>query len=254
MKMGQVAAQLFTIRDHAKTAGDFAASMKKIRKIGYGAVQVSGVGPIPTAEIATILQGEGLVCCATHEGNIISAPEAVVERLNGLSCRYTAVPHPGGAKLDTLADVKALAARLDKAGKILHGGGKVLTYHNHNIEFRRVEGQLILDVLYGETDPRFVQGEIDTYWVQYGGGDPVEWCERLKNRLPLLHLKEYATTDKNVHAMAEIGRGNLNWKRIVSAAERSGCEWFIVEQDTCSGDPFESLRISFDYIKENLCT
>ena len=43
-------------------------------------------------------------------------------------------------------------------------------------------------------------------------------------------------------------------KRIVAVAEGSGCRWFIVEQDTCPGDPFESLRKSFEYIKENLCT
>jgi len=253
MKTDQIAAQLYTIRDHTKTAKEFAASMKRVSAIGYRAVQVSGVGPIETAEVARILAGEGLVCCATHEGNILTEPLKVVERLDGLSCRYTAYPFPGGVKLDTLADVKELATRLNTAGKILHDGGKVLTYHNHNIEFRRLDGRLILDVIYSETDPRFLQAEIDTFWVQYGGGDPVEWCERMKNRLPLLHMKDYATNDKNVHVYAEIGNGNLDWKRIVSAAEHSGCQWFIVEQDTCPGDPFESLRMSFDYIKEHLC-
>lgn len=253
MKIGQVAAQLFTIRDHAKTSKEFAGSMKRIKAIGYPAVQVSGVGPIETPEIARILSGEGLVCCATHEGNILTEPFKVVERLNGLSCKYTAYPYPG-VKLETLADVKELAAKLNSAGKVLHDGGKVLAYHNHNIEFRRVDGHLILDILYSETDARYLQGEIDTFWVQYGGGDPVQWCERLKSRLPLLHMKDYTTDGKNTHAMTEIGRGNLDWKCIVQAAERSGCQWFIVEQDICQGDPFESLRISLDHIKENLCT
>lgn len=254
MKIAQVAAQLYTIRDYAKTSADLANSVKRIRAIGYKAVQISGIGPIPAPEVARILDGEGLECCATHEGNILAEPGQVVERLNSLRCNYTAFPHPGGVKLETLADVKALAARLEGSGRVLYDGGKVLTYHNHSIEFRRFDGRLMLDVIYGETDPRFLQGEIDTFWVQYGGGDPVEWCKRLKNRLPLLHMKDYATNEKGSHVFAEIGGGNLDWNRIVAAAERSGCRWFIVEQDTCPGDPFESLRMSFDYIKENLCT
>jgi sugar phosphate isomerase/epimerase len=52
--------------------------------------------------------------------------------------------------------------------------------------------------------------------------------------------------------MAEIGVGNLDWKAIIAAAEKSGCEWFIVEQDYCPGDPFDSLKTSFDYIEANL--
>ncbi|MBU0478989.1 DegT/DnrJ/EryC1/StrS family aminotransferase [bacterium] len=154
---------------------------------------------------------------------------------------------------ETLDDVKALAVDLNVAGKVLHEGGKVFTYHNHQIEFRRFEGRLMLEVLYEETDPRYLQGEIDTYWVQYGGGDPVAWCKQLKDRLPLLHMKDYIITAENKPAFAEIGCGNFIWKEIVTAAEKSGCEWFIIEQDVCSGDPFQSLKLSFEYVKGSLC-
>jgi len=254
MKIGQVAAQLYTVRDHLKTTAAIARSLAEVRKIGYEAVQVSGMGPIDEAELCRILKGEGLVCCATHEWRILDAPEAVLERLNKLSCKYTAFPHPGDARLDTLADVKAFAARLNRSGKVLYDGGKVLTYHNHGLEFRHIDGRVMLDVIYAETDPRYLQGEIDTFWVQYGGGDPVEWCGRLRKRLPLLHMKDYVAGPDGSHAFAEIGRGNLNWAGIVKAAEDSGCLWFIVEQDTCPADPFESLKISFEYIRGTLCT
>jgi sugar phosphate isomerase/epimerase len=90
--------------------------------------------------------------------------------------------------------------------------------------------------------------------VQHGGGDPVAWCKKLKGRLPLLHMKDYTVNAANQVTFAEIGHGNLNWKKIVAAAEKSGCQWFIVEQDTCPGDPFESLRQSFDYIRDKLCS
>ncbi len=73
-----------------------------------------------------------------------------------------------------------------------------------------------------------------------------------KGRLPLLHMKDYMVNDENAPQFAEIGVGNLPWPQIIAAAEESGCEWFIVEQDTCPGDPFDSLQISFDYIRANL--
>lgn len=254
MKITQVAAQLYTVRDHCKTAADLAETLKKVRAIGYQAVQLSGVGPIPEQDIVRMLNGEGLVCCATHEGNILTEPWKVVERLRHLNCRYTAYPYPGGVKLETLADVRELARRLNAAGRILADAGQVLTYHNHNIEFRTFGGRLMLDVLFEETDPVCLQGELDTFWVQYGGGSPEDWCRKLTGRLPLLHLKDYGVTADNKHTFAEIGHGNLNWKAIIAAAEESGCEWYIVEQDTCPGNPFDSLKLSFDYLKDHLCT
>jgi sugar phosphate isomerase/epimerase len=256
MKTNQIAAQLYTIRDFIKTSADIAASLKKLRAIGYRAVQVSAMGPIAEEELLKILDGEGLTCCATHEPSdtILNEPQRVAERLRKLRCRITAYPSPKGITLDTLADAKAFAAKLNAAGKTLAEVGVTLCYHNHHIEFRRVDGRVVLDVIYAETDPRYLQGEPDTYWIQYGGGDPVEWCVRLKNRLPIIHLKDFAITKENQIAYTEVGNGNLNWARIIPAAQAAGCQWFCVEQDTCPADPFDSLKQSFDYLKENLCS
>jgi len=256
MKIGQVAAQLYTIRDFLKTQEDIAASLKKIKAIGYEAVQVSGMGPIDEKGLVAILDGEGIVCCATHEPTmkILDNPEAVVERLTKLGCRYTAVPAPAGTPLTTAEEVKSFASRINSAGIVLRNAGQVLAYHNHHYEFRRVEGRLILDTIYEETDPKNLVGEIDTYWVQYGGGDPIAWCKKLTGRLPLIHLKDYAIDSENKPVFAEIGAGNLDWPALISAAEAAGCEWFIIEQDTCPGDPFDSLAQSFHYLRDHIAT
>lgn len=254
MKLAQLAAQCYTIRDACKDAAAFAASMKKVKTIGYAAVQISGVGPIPQEEIVTIVKGEGLTICATHENGktIVDETQKVIDRLGKLGTPYTAYPHPH-TPLNTIDEVRALAKAMDRAGAAMRAAGQVLTYHNHAIEFRKFAGKTMLDIFFDESDPRNLQGEIDTYWVQSGGGDPVSWCQKLKNRLPLLHLKDYGVhADGKGGYMAEIGNGNLEWKRIIAAAEASGTKWFIVEQDTCPGDPFVSLQQSFDYIKANL--
>ena len=254
MKLNQLAAQFYTIRDFCKTAPEFAESCRKIRAIGYPAIQLSGVGPIPEEEIVRICAGEGLVICATHESGdkIINETGKVIERLNKLGCKYTAYPYPGGINMADAAEVSAFAKRLDRAGETMRNAGQVLTYHNHAIEFLKLGGKTALDLIYDGSDPRNLQGEIDTYWVQVGGADSVAWCRKLAGRLPLLHLKDCVGTANNASAFCEIGNGNMDFKEIIAAGEKSGCEWFIVEQDTCPGDPFDSLKISFDYITANI--
>ena len=254
MKIDQVALQLYTLRDHLKTPADIAASLKKVAAIGYRSVQAISLGPIEEAELLTILKGEGLTLCATHgDGDSIrNNPYRVVDHLRQLGCKYVAYPYPAGVDFTDRAQVDRLVRDLDHAGKVLHDAGHALTYHNHAIELLRLGDTTLLQHIYDQTDARYVQGEIDTYWIQYGGGDPVAWCENLKGRLPLLHMKDYRFTAANQPTYGEIGSGNLNWKKIIAAAEASGCEWFVVEQDTCSGDPFDSARQSFEYIEANL--
>ncbi|HEX2913554.1 MAG TPA: sugar phosphate isomerase/epimerase [Chloroflexia bacterium] len=254
MNLNQVAVQLYTLRDFLKTPSNIAESLKKVSEIGYKAVQLSGMGPIAEEELNEILEQTGLVCCATHEPGdlILNNPQAVVERLQKLRCKYTAYPFPRDVSLETAQEVANFAEALSRAGHILAEAGQVLTYHNHQLEFRRFGDKTVLELIFEKSDPRYLQAEIDTYWVQYGGGDPVAWCQRLQNRLPLLHMKDYVITSEYKPAFTEIGAGNLDFKRIVRAAEQAGCEWFIVEQDTCPGDPFDSLAKSLDYIKANL--
>jgi len=254
MKLSQVAVQLFTLRDHCKTAADLAASARKLRQIGYTAVQVSSVGPIPEAEIVSILAGEGLAICATHEpGNVIlDEPERVIERLQKLGCRLTAYPWPQGIDFTDPGQVNTLIRKLDAAGAKLRAAGQVLGYHNHAIEFVRCEGRIALELIFERTNPANIVGELDTYWIHYGGGDVVEWCRRLRGRLPFIHLKDYCFTPANTHAFCEVGSGTLPFARIIAEAEAGGCEWFIVEQDTCPGDPFDSLAKSFNHIRAHL--
>ena len=256
MHISQVALQLFTVRDHLKTAADMAASFRKLTEIGYRAVQLGGLGPVPQEEVAKMLADEGLVCCSAHEDStqILDEPQAIIDHLGAYNCKSLGYPYPARVKLDILDDVKSLAARLNAAGMRYREAGISLAYHNHTIEFRRFDGRLMLDVIYEETDPRNVLGEPDTYWVQHGGGDPEDWCRKLSGRLPLLHMKDYKVTPEQRPDFAEIGCGNLNWPPIIAAAEESGCEWFIVEQDRCDGDPFESVKMSFEHIRDNLCS
>ena len=258
MKLSQVAIQLYTLRDFCKTAEDFAAAMKKVREIGYTAVQISGVGPIPEAELVAMCKAEGLVICATHENGqkILDEPEAVIERLHKLGTKLTAYPYPAGVDFNDPEHVDTLIRKLDAAGAKFRAAGLKLGYHNHANEFFRpvAGGPTVLDRIYNETSPQNVVAELDTFWVQRGGGDVVEWVRRMKGRQPFIHLKDFKVNQAGDVSFCEIGAGTLPFARIIAEAEAGGCEWFIVEQDSCPGDPFVSIKQSFDYIKAHLAS
>ncbi len=254
MKLSQVALQLYTLRDHCRTAEELAVTARRVRAIGYTAVQLSGLGPISEDEIVRIMRGEGLVICATHEPSeeILAEPERCIERLRRLGCNLTAYAWPAGVDFGSEAGIGALVRGLASAGGKFHAAGITLGYHNHAIEFVPFRGRPVLEHIFAATDPRHLAAELDTYWVQFGGGDPVEWCRRLRGRLPFIHLKDYSFTLQNTPVFSEIGAGTLPFARIIAEAEQSGCRWFIVEQDSCPGDPFDSVRQSFDYIRSHL--
>lgn len=252
MKISQVAAQLYTLRNQCKTEFDIARSLEKVAQIGYQSVQVSGLGPISEEKLAAICADNGLSICATHESlqALLETPEAVIERLQKLGTRHTALGYPSGVDLGSEAGVRDFCAQLDASAEKFVAAGLSLSHHNHHNEFRKIGGKPVLQIILETT--QHVTMEIDTYWVQFGGANPTSFVQLCAGRIPLLHLKDYAIDAENKPCFAEIGQGNLEFPSIIAAAEAGGTQWFIVEQDTTPGDPFDSLQMSFDYIRNHL--
>jgi sugar phosphate isomerase/epimerase len=111
-----------------------------------------------------------------------------------------------------------------------------------------------------ETNPDVIAFQLDTHWTASGGADPAFWIRKLKNRIPVVHFKDYAIDPFNYDTVlgntnkqfAEIGRGNLNWEAIKDACDYAGVEWYSVEQDRTYIGAFESLKISIDFMKNTL--
>ena len=250
--MTQIAAQLFTIREFTKTREDFAASMAKLRQIGYRAVQVSQIGDIADADVKRICDDNDLTICNTHTpvDLLLSQPETVMAQHELWGARHVAI---GGMPLDCRDSedgFRRFAAIANEIGQGLHDAGFSFSYHNHSFEFLRFGDRSGLELIFDETDPRYVQAELDTYWIQHGGADPVLWIERMRDRMPVVHLKDMIMLPADdggrpVQAMAEVGEGNMNFAGILQACQRAGVEWYAVEQDICQRDPFESLAISY---------
>jgi sugar phosphate isomerase/epimerase len=245
----KLAAQMYTVREFTKTATDFAASLRKLKAIGYDAAQVSGIGPIEPDEVARILKGEGVTCCVTHVAlqRIQNEPEKVIAEHHSWGCGLTAIG--GYYKPDATADDwKAFADEFGRLAEKFESGGVRLGYHNHSHELIDLGGgETAMSILLSRC-PRSVWFEIDTYWIQHGGADPVDWIERSFGRIPVVHLKDMRVQrnkeGKVEPVMAEVGEGNLNWKRILPACRDAGVQWYAVEQDVCPRDPFDCLAVS----------
>ena len=252
MNISQVGAQLYTVRDQCKTELDIAQSLEKIAAIGYQSVQVSGLGPIAEEKLLQICRDNGLSICATHESlpALLETPDAIIERLQKLDCKHTALGFPSQVALGSPQRVAKFCTEIDASAQKFRAAGLSLSHHNHQHEFLKLDGKPVLQIILEST--QHLTMEPDTYWVQFGGANPTSFIELCAGRLPVLHLKDYAVAPDGKPGFAEIGQGNLEFAAIITAAERGGCQHFVVEQDTTPGDPFDSLRISFDYIRANL--
>jgi sugar phosphate isomerase/epimerase len=242
-----VGAQLYTLNTFCKTLPEFEQSLKKVARIGYTTVQVSGVGPMDPKEMAKVIEGSGLTVACTHMGwpRFLNELDAVIEEHQLWKCRHPAI---GGLPGDyfTLEGVKRFVDELIPVAEKLAKHGMDFSYHNHNHELARYGGQTWLGRLYTLASPRHLKAELDTYWVAAGGGDPAEWIRLCAGREPLLHLKDMVITPARELRFAEIGEGNLNWKAILAAAEAGGVEYMLVEQDNCyDRDPFDALELSY---------
>ena len=245
----KIAAQLYTLRDFTKTPEDIANTLKKVREIGYEAVQLSALGPIDVRELKKILDGEGLTACATHTDyfRIRDEMQSVIEEHKILECKFVIVPSLPDEYRKDIEGYKRFAREVSQVVEKLKKEGLISGYHNHSFELEKFDGKTALEILFEESSEVFTS-EIDTYWIQHGGGDPAEWIRRMKGRIPLVHFKDMGMLDGN-QVMAEVGEGNLNWKAILGACKSSGVLWYIVEQDICQRDPFESLAISINNLK-----
>jgi len=247
-----IAAQMYTVRDFTKTPSDIAESVKKVKAIGYDAMQVSGFGPIDPKELKQIADDNDVEICATHIGfdRMRDDTQAVIDEHLLWGCKYPAIGSlPQSYREDGEEGYLQFAKDASEVGAKLADAGLTFAYHNHNFEFQKFGNRTALELILRETDPKSVQLEIDVYWVQAGGADPAEWIRKAAHRIDLVHLKDMAIEGRETR-FAEVGEGNMNFAAIFEAGRQSGTRWYIVEQDRCyNRDPFDSLKISYNNLK-----
>lgn len=256
----KVAVQMFTVREHTKTARDLAETLKRIREIGYSAVQVSAVGAMngdsPEVDAALarkMLDDNGLTCIATHRPwpSLLEDTEAEIAFHQTLGCDYVAIGGLGTETPETLDRYRAFVRESRPVIEKLKAAGLRFGHHNHSHEFFRPEigGPTLEDVLIDEGGPDLFL-ELDLYWIEHAGYNCARILERCPGRVPVIHLKDKEVVEgKNETRMAPIGEGNMDWDGIIAACEVAGVRWYAVEQDQCFRDPFDCLRSSYEFLR-----
>lgn len=244
-------AQLYTIREYAKTPEEIDASFKKVKEIGYTTVQASGLGPIPADELKAIADTYGLKIILTHTpyDRFINDLDGVIRDHHTLGCGIAGLGALPGAEYKGEEGYHAFAKRFSGIAKELGQNGLKFSYHNHKFEFEKFNGRLGMDILAEETDSENFLFTLDTYWVQAGGADPAVWIRKLTGRIEAIHFKDMTIINDN-HIMTEVMEGNLNWPEIFKACEETGVKWYMVERDGGPTEAFESLRISYENLKK----
>jgi len=244
-------AQLYTVRESTKTIEGVAETFKKIRKIGYEVIQISSFGKVDPKEVGRLVKDNGLTVAITHMGwqRFKDELDAVIEEHKLWGCRHSAV---GGVPHDyfTADGLKKFVDELGPIAEKLNKAGIDFSYHNHNMEFVKIGKKTWLETLLDTAPASVLNAELDTYWVQAGGGDPAWWIRRCRGRIPVLHVKDMGIKPLREQVYTPIGEGNLNWPEILKAAKESGVEYYLVEQDCCyDADPFECLAVSYRNMK-----
>lgn len=252
----KLAAQLYTLRDFIKTPEDIKKTLEKVKKIGYNSVQFSAMGPIEPSLLKEYVDGIGLDVCATHTpfDRIINETEKVIEEHKLWNCDYIGLgamaPEYRGSEEKTKNFLDIL---LPAANKIKDSGLKFV-YHNHRFEFEKIGEYTIIEYMINNTQSDVFGILVDTYWAQAGGASPSSFIEKYSDRIDVIHLKDMCVIDDQ-GVIAEVGEGNMDWIQIGKSSKIANVKYAAVEQDICRRDPFESLEISFNNIKEmGICT
>ncbi len=251
MNKNTIAAQLFTLRDFTKTPADIEKTLKKVKEAGYSAVQVSGMGPVEPAFLKELTDSLQLRICATHISfdRLKNDLKAVINEHKLWNCDFVGIGSMPSEYPRSREGYTGFAREASVIARELAANGLKLIYHNHNFEFQKYDGVTGLDILINESDPAAFGFEIDTYWVQAGGGSPVQWLKKVAGRIDVVHFKDMEFIDGR-QEMAAIGEGNLDWESIVDVCRKISVKWYAVEQDVCPRDPFDCLTSSFNYLQK----
>ena len=276
MKKFPVALQLFSVRDDL--AADFEGTIKKVAALGYDGVEFAGTYGRTAEQVKNICTEAGVKPVSAHVSfaELMQDPEGVIQYYAEIGCKYIAIPYlteeyrPGHEKFSEIIEGSRFL------GEICKRHGIQLCYHNHDFEFVKIDGEYALDILYKEVPAEYLATQIDTCWANVAGEDPAPYVEKYAGRTPTVHLKDFVMPGKKPSRMYQligiddgaqeesdgssgfafrpVGYGAQRIEEIVQAAEKSGAEWLIVEQDSPSmgKTPLECAEMSITYLRSIL--
>ena len=245
--------QMYSLRD--VTQEDLKGSLKLVADMGYKYIEFAGFFGHAAEDVKAWLDEFGLVCSGTHTGAAPIAEDKIEETIayhKTIGCNNLIIP---GMDWSTEEKMEENIALMNAAQKKLAENGIVLGYHNHSREFLLTSyGKIIEDEIIRRTS---VELEIDTFWAFNAGLDPVAYCESLKDRIRVIHLKDGIPSKEENRNMEHVHDGVVG--KSVGEGEapvNAVREWamknnvlMVVESEGCDPTGPEEVRRCIDYLK-----
>lgn len=236
--------------------GGVAATLDTIRMLGFTEIEGGG-GNMDPAEYRKLCEERGITIPAIGAGyqQLVENPQAVADRAKIMGAKYVMVawiPHEtGNFKFE---DAKKAVDDFNAAGKVLRDNGITFCYHNHGYEFQPYGKGTLLDYMMENTNPDYVSFEMDVFWIQFGGGDPVKLLKKYGDRWKLMHLKDMRPgIKKDLTGLTDpendvaLGTGDIDLPAIIRQANKIGIKHFFIEDE--SSIFMEQLPVSIAYLK-----
>jgi len=245
--------QLYSLRNEIKE--DLAGTLENISKIGYKHLEAAGYsegkfyGLEPSA-FKTMVENLGMKVISSHltfKGDEVTT---VLQAHKDAGIKNLVWPWLNNEQRASLDSYREVAEKFNTAGEFCKKNELRFGYHNHDFEFHPLEGQIPYDLLLEETEPGLVFMQLDLYWIIYAGLDPVKYFEKYPGRFRQWHVKDMKAGEGK--AMTEVGTGIIDFKSLFEHTAKAGMKEFFVEQDEITGDGFESVKKSFDYLNSTL--
>ena len=257
----QLGLQLYTLRSEIKA--DPGAALKAVAAAGYVQGEMYG---FPNCDpMIQAAREAGLALHSSHFewDSVVNPKDAgmsdfmrILEKARATKLEHLVIPFLAEANRGSVAAYQRTAAHANKAAAKAREAGIQLAYHNHNFEFKPLEGgKTGFDIFMAEfsSDMKF---ELDLFWVKVAGQDPVALLQKLSGRVTQVHLKDlkggmalpnFGSVPPD--AFEELGDGIIATAPLLAAARAAGVIYCHVEQDQ-SPDPLGSIRQSAAYLRQ----
>ena len=250
----EVGLQLWSVKEDMKT--DAKGTIEKVGAMGYNFVEAAGYGDgkfyeMEPADFKALVEANGMTFFASHTGQGLPDSTKWAETMawwdtciaahKTAGVSYIVQPWMGQEGYTSLAGLKQYCDYFNAVGEKCNAAGIRFGYHNHDAEFKDLEGQVIYDFMLQNTDPAKVMFQLDLYWITVGGKNPIDYFNAYPGRFELWHVKD----------KAEVGGKDtaIDFKPIFENAEKSGMKKFIVEVEEYNFTPIESVQKSLEFLQ-----
>ncbi len=237
---GPVGLQLYSLR--AQFATNVPGTLDEVKSFGIKYAELAGTYGMSSEKFIEELNARGIKAVSGHfpYERYRDDAEGVAREAKAMGLEYAGcawIPHKGDFDEKTCREAISV---FNKAGETLAKHGLKFFYHVHGFEFQPFGNGTLQDLLFQETNPKFVNYEMDIFWIVFPGQDPVKLLEKYPKRWQLAHLKDMRkgtptgslSGGTDVKNDAALGTGQIDMPAVLKAAKKAGVKWYFIEDES----------------------